>query len=63
MLQKLTNTSGPIVALPNNGTLASTQQGYLPFTSALSNTAKQAHVFPGLKNSSLISLGKLFDDN
>ena len=50
ILQNLTNTAGPIVALPNNETLASTQQGFLPFTTTLSNTAKKAHVFQGLKN-------------
>ena len=62
-LQNLSNTPGPVVALPNNNTFASTQQGYLPCTTKLSKSAKQAHVFPGLRNTSLISLEKLCDDN
>ena len=54
---------GPIAKLPNNNTIQAKRQGLLPFSKHLSTAATSALVFPDLKNSSLLSIGQLCDDN
>ena len=49
--------------LPNKTTIQSTHSGTLPFGSRLSRMASKALVFPGLQNESLLSIGKLCDNN
>ena len=54
--------NGPKVGLPNGATLVSYLRGNIPFNKILTSEAMQAHVFKGLTNSSLISIGQLCDD-
>ena len=63
ILQKIeTVKNGPMVKLPNNYQIQASKQGLLPLPSVLSNKARTAHVFKGLTNSSLLSIGRLCDD-
>ena len=62
-LSHLRHYSGPAVTLPDNDKIAATQQGNLHIHNTLSTSATKATVLPRLKNSSLISLGQLCDDN
>jgi len=61
VLLSLMKQMGPTVYLPNNTTITATEKGSLPIKH-LSPKAAETHVLPGLKNSSLISLGQLCDD-
>ena len=56
-------SNGPKAKLPNNTNITSTSIGQLPFTNALSPTAKESLVYPELKNASLLSIGQLCDDD
>ena len=49
--------------MPNNATLQATERGELDFSRSLSGKARTAVILPGLKSASLISFGKLCDDN
>ncbi len=49
------------VCLPNGQTLRSTHKGDIPILHMLPPTARQCHLIPGMKNFSLISVGKLCD--
>ena len=49
--------------MPNNATLQATERGELHFSKSLSENARTAVILPGLKSSSLISFGKLCDDD
>jgi hypothetical protein len=49
--------------LPNNESMTSTTSGSIPFQSSLSQQACKAHIFKDLQSSSLISLGRLCDDD
>ena len=51
------------VVLPNNDTIAVTKQGILPMNHGISPAGRKASVLPGLKNTSILSLGQLCDDN
>ena len=63
ILQNITLTpKGPIVALPDMSILKAEHQGSLPIN-GLSTNAKNAHILPGLKSTSLLSLGQICDDN
>ena len=62
ILQNLHTTPGPRVQLPDASTIQSQQTGYLPIP-GLSQTTTTAHVFKDLQSSSLLSVGKLCDDN
>ena len=53
---------GPTVRLPDNSQIQANKRGLLPLPKTLSITARTAHVFKGLTNASLISIGKLCDD-
>ena len=61
ILQNLITKLGPTVFLPNNASITSSASGNIPIQS-LSATSTKAHILPGLKNSSLLSLGQLCDD-
>ena len=52
-----------VVNQPDKTTLESNTGGKLLLSEHLSNTAQQVNILPGLKSSSLISLGKLCDDD
>ena len=52
----------PPVSLPDKTPLHGTEKGVLPFQPGLTHQACSAKVLPGLKSSSLISVGKLCDD-
>ena len=54
--------NGPIVKLPNNAQIQADKKGLLPLASILSEKSRTAHVFKGLTNASLISIGRLCDD-
>ena len=60
-VQQLLN--GPSAKLPNNTVIKTTSKGYLPYPSCLSSTAKEALIYPDLKNAFLLSIGQLCDDN
>lgn len=49
--------------LSNDVEVQATSKGQVPLHPSLSPAATQAHVFPGITNSSLISIGQLCDDN
>ena len=49
--------NGPKVKLPNNEEIQASKKGLLPLPTTLSTTARTAHVFKGLTNSSLVTIG------
>ena len=51
------------VILPNNERIQITEKGTLPLSQELSTSGKEASVLPNLKNSSLLPIGQLCDDN
>ena len=58
--QRGVNTS---VLLPNKVELRTTSEGTLPLSPALPRKAAVAHVLPGTTNSSLLSIGQLYDED
>ena len=62
ILQSLSPTQGPEVHLPDGTTIQSNEMGNLPIPE-LSPTAQQCHVLPDLHSASLISVGKLCNDD
>ena len=54
--------NGPNVMLPDMSSIHSSERGYLPLP-GLSKASRTADVFPDLKSASLLSVGKLCDDN
>ena len=63
VFDELITKTGPTVALPDNTTLTSSQQGILPLSTELSVKAKTAVILDNLQSSSLISFGQLCDDD
>ena len=63
VLSKIKDIIGPSVLLPNKDTIDVTSQGQLPLSTLLSSRAKKAMILPGIKSASLISIGRLCDDN
>ena len=59
----LYDPDGSTVTLPNASTITANHLAQLPLSNKLSPQAQQAHVLPGLTNSSLISVGKMCDDD
>ena len=55
--------NGPQILQPDRSTLQVTQKCELPLHHNLSTSAKSGYIISGLKNSSLLSIGKLCDDN
>ena len=62
-LQNVRPHQGPSVILPDQDTITPTHTGTLALSNQLSSAAKMATVLPGLKTSSLISMGQLCDDD
>ena len=63
-LEKVRNIlNGPSAKLPNNTIIQPSSKGYLPYPSPLSDQAKEALIYPDLKNASLLSIRQLCDDN
>ena len=58
ILDHIQDHNGTLVASSDMSTLQSTQQGIIPLSSALTKTSTTANILPGLKSSSLLSLGK-----
>ena len=56
-------TSSPNIHLPNNETIQATEIGKLHIHSSLTELASQVQILPQLKNSLLVSIGQLCDDN
>ena len=54
---------GPAVKLPDKRQIHPTHQGLLPLSTKLSEVARTATVLPQLSSSSLLSTGKICDDN
>jgi hypothetical protein len=54
---------GPVVTLPNLSTIQANAAGQLNLGPSLTKEAKTAHVFEGLTNASLLSVGQLCDDD
>ena len=63
LLSNKTDYIGPKVVLPNNKEIQATKKGQLPLSKDLSKEAKEGTVLSQLKNSLLISHGKLCDDD
>ena len=57
-----TVSNGPRVGLSDGSMVQGSQAGYVKLHPALTSHAQKAHIFPGIKSSSLISIGKLCDD-
>ena len=54
--------NGPTCKLPNGQTITPKETGIIPNIPELNEEAKQAHIHPMIKNSSLLSIGQLCDD-
>ena len=57
------NVQDPNVTLPENLCINSNEEGITPLSLFLSTQAKKASIMPGLKSSSLISIGQLADED
>ena len=53
----------PPILLPNKDTVTGTEKGNVPMHPLISKSASTAKILPELKSASLISIGKLCDDN
>ena len=62
-LSDIEQYSGSAVTLPDDTKIKPSHKGILPLHSSFSNTAKTATILPKLQSSSLISVGKICDDN
>ena len=62
-LTDIVHCNGPKVYQPDKTTLSITKQGTLQLSPSLSQNAKQANILPGLANASLLSIGKLCNDD
>ena len=60
-LEKNVHVPGSMIIMPDSGTLQENKHGYLPQPSILSPVSTITTIVPGLKSSSLLSLGHLFD--
>ena len=54
--------NGPSATLPNKERISPSETGHLPITK-LSSSATSSYVYPELTNASLLSIGKLSDDD
>ena len=54
---------GPTVSLPDGISMQATKTGNLELSPLLSKKATAVHVFDGIQNSSLLSIGQLCDDD
>ena len=62
-LRNVTSEKGQPVTLPNGEQIEPTKVGYLSISSDLKRETQKAIVLPKLKSASLISLGRLCDDD
>ena len=62
ILHKILQGFRPTVYLPNKESITSTESGHLPIPH-ISPTSTKAHILPGLKSASLISLGQLCNND
>ena len=62
ILSHVSKSTSTAVVLPNRTALASNTVGTLNLHPNISAKASQAHILPGLTNSSLLSIGQLCDD-
>ena len=66
-MKQLQNTkkihNGPEAMFPNKEVISPTHSGNLNLSPALSSTALQSLVYPNITNDSLLSIGKLFEDD
>ena len=60
-LENIFNAPGPMLIMPNSGTLQERKRGSLTQPSILSPVATITTIVAGLKSSSLLSLGHIFD--
>ena len=58
---KLTNR--PRFLVPNGDNLRTIENGFLPLHRLLSTHSKKGHMLEGVSNTSLLSIGKLCDDD
>ena len=58
-LENVVNATGPMITMPDAGTLQANKHGTLPLPSILSSAATIATIVPGLKFYSMLSLGQL----
>ena len=58
-----TDPHGPEVTLPNATTIRASKRAQLPISSQLSADAQRGHILPGLKSTSLVSVGRICDDD
>ena len=56
-------SNGPTVQLPNNSTISATHTGQIPLSSRLSKQVLKSHIFDEIYSASLISLGRLCDND
>ena len=63
VLSGIEDSLGPSVLIPNGETIASTKKGIVPLSQHLSTEASTAKILPGLSSASLVSIGKLCDDD
>ena len=63
VLSDIQDSLGPSVLIPNGATIASTKKGTLPLSNHLTTEGSTAKILPGLSSASLVSLGKLCDDD
>ena len=62
-LTNVKHVIGPSVQLPNGNSIQANQEGYLHLSKDLNTVTKKVTILPELKSASLLSLGKLCDDN
>ena len=62
-LTNVKHVIGPSVQLPNGNSIQANQEGYLHLSKDLNTVKKKVTILPELKSASLLSLGKLCDDN
>ena len=63
ILDEVEEHEGTPVTLPDDTVIAPSHQGILPLSAALSKEAKTATVLPQLQSSTLLSMGKICDDD
>ena len=62
VLSNIRPYSGPSVTLPDVDEISPSNKGFFPLSNKLSQEAQTATMLPQLRSSSLIHLGKIYDD-
>ena len=63
ILSEVKEYEGTPVTLPDDSAIAPSHQGILPLSTKFSKEAKTATVLPKLQSSTLLSMGKVCDDD